>query len=46
MNDSWFDEHMYEIAVEKSRLSESERKALEVPPVILPPWDPMGALAD
>lgn len=45
MNDSWFDDFMYEIAVKKSYLSASELAALEVPPIVLPPWDPMGALA-
>lgn len=46
MNDSWFDQNMFEIAVKKSYLTPDELKALEVPPVVLPPWDPMGALAN
>ena len=45
MNDSWFDEHMFEIAVPKKYLSEELQKALNLEPIILPPWDPMGALA-
>jgi bleomycin hydrolase len=45
MNDSWFDENMFEIAVKKSCLSSGELKALEEKPTVLPPWDPMGALA-
>ena len=45
MNDSWFDQNMFEIAVNKSYLSEKELEALEARPVVLPPWDPMGALA-
>jgi bleomycin hydrolase len=46
MNDSWFDEHMFEIAARKSRLPAALRKALELPPIVLPAWDPMGSLAD
>jgi bleomycin hydrolase len=45
MNDSWFDEYMFEIAVRKSALPEPLRKALQLPPIVLPPWDPMGSLA-
>jgi len=46
MNDSWFDEHLFEIAARKSRLPAALRKALEQPPIVLPAWDPMGSLAD
>ncbi len=45
MNDSWFDEYMYEIAARKSYLSKELQKALELDPIVLPPWDPMGSLA-
>jgi bleomycin hydrolase len=45
MNDSWFDEYVFEIAAPKSMLSEELRKALEDEPTVLPAWDPMGALA-
>ena len=45
MNDSWFDEYMFEIAVPKTLLSSELQEALEIEPIILPPWDPMGALA-
>ena len=45
MNDSWFDEYMFEIAVPKSYLPEKLRRALKQEPILLPPWDPMGALA-
>ena len=45
MNDSWFDEYMYEIAARKSYLPKELQKALEVEPIVLPPWDPMGSLA-
>ena len=45
MNDSWFDEHMFEIAARRSALPKSLQKALKLPPIVLPPWDPMGSLA-
>jgi bleomycin hydrolase len=46
MNDSWFDEHLFEIAARKSRLPALLKKALEAPPIVLPAWDPMGSLAE
>ncbi|MDQ2985599.1 MAG: C1 family peptidase [Armatimonadota bacterium] len=45
MTDDWFDEFVYEVAVEISYLSETHREALMGKPIPLPPWDPMGALA-
>ena len=45
MNDSWFDEYMFEIAARKSALPASLQAALAEEPIVLPPWDPMGALA-
>jgi len=45
MNDGWFDRYIYEVAVRKELLPDDLRKALEMPPTELPPWDPMGALA-
>ncbi|MCH8294128.1 C1 family peptidase [Candidatus Poribacteria bacterium] len=45
MNDNWFDQYMFEIAARKKYLSDELREALEQPPIVLPPWDPMGALA-
>ncbi len=45
MNDSWFDEYMFEIATRKSALPKALQKALRLPPIVLPPWDPMGSLA-
>lgn len=46
MNDSWFDEHMFEVAVDPKHLPPKLRQALGLKPIVLPPWDPMGALAD
>ena len=45
MTDGWFDEYVYEVAVETSYLTDTQRKLLQTKPVVLPPWDPMGALA-
>ena len=46
MNDSWFAEYMFEIAAPMSYLPEDLQQALDLEPVVLPPWDPMGSLAD
>ena len=45
MNDSWFDEYTFEIAARKDLLSAELRAALDREPLVLPAWDPMGALA-
>lgn len=45
MNDSWFDEYVFEVAVRASALPDDLRAALETEPITLPAWDPMGSLA-
>ena len=45
MNDSWFNEHMFEIAARKKYLPVKLQEALDRRPIVLPPWDPMGSLA-
>ena len=45
MNDSWFDEYMFEVAIEKKYLPAKLVSALEEEPIVLAPWDPMGSLA-
>jgi len=45
MSDEWFDEYLYEAAVNKRYLPAELLAALELAPIVLPPWDPMGALA-
>jgi bleomycin hydrolase len=45
MNDSWFDEYVFEIAARRETLPEPLRQALGTEPIVLPAWDPMGALA-
>jgi bleomycin hydrolase len=45
MSDEWFNEYMYEVMVDKAYLTDEQLAVLETEPVVLPPWDPMGALA-
>ncbi|RMF08315.1 MAG: aminopeptidase [Candidatus Neomarinimicrobiota bacterium] len=45
MSDSWFDEYLYEIVIDKQYLPEEIRQLYDQEPIRLAPWDPMGALA-
>jgi bleomycin hydrolase len=45
MNDSWFDEYLFEIAARRAYLPAELQAALDQEPRVLPAWDPMGALA-
>ncbi|MCK4871964.1 MAG: C1 family peptidase [Phycisphaerales bacterium] len=45
MNDSWFEQYMFEIGAPKKYLPADLQQALDLDPIVLPPWDPMGALA-
>lgn len=45
MDDSWFDEYVFEVAVRNAALPAEYRAALGTEPLALPAWDPMGALA-
>ena len=45
MTDEWFDEYTYEVVVDKKYLSKKLLKYLNLDPITLAPWDPMGALA-
>ncbi|MCB8944275.1 MAG: C1 family peptidase [Ardenticatenaceae bacterium] len=45
MSDAWFEEYMYEVVVDKQYVSAEIVALLDTEPVVLPPWDPMGALA-
>ena len=44
-NDAWMDEYTYQIVVRKEFLTAAELAAYEAEPLVLAPWDPMGALA-
>jgi len=46
MNDTWFDDFVFQAVVKKSLLPDEMAKALDKEHIILNPWDPMGALAD
>ena len=46
MTDEWFDEYTYEVVIDKKYLNKRLFKYLEMEPVALAPWDPMGALAE
>ena len=45
MTDEWFDEYNYEVVVDKKYLPKKILDLLNKKPSVLPPWDPMGALA-
>ena len=46
MTDEWFDEYNYEVVIDKKYLSKKTLKLFKQKPVVLNPWDPMGALAE
>ncbi len=45
MSDRWFEEYLYEITISKKHIDAARLAVLDTPPIVLPPWDPMGALA-
>ncbi|KAG5988301.1 hypothetical protein E4U43_004788, partial [Claviceps pusilla] len=45
MTDAWMDEWVYQAVVDQKLLSREVRDVLGQEPVVLPLWDPMGALA-
>jgi len=45
MSDEWFNEYMYEVAINKKYLSKDLLDVLEEEVIELEPWDPMGSLA-
>jgi len=46
MTDEWFDEYVFQVAIHKKYLPPELVEAVSKSPVYLPPWDPMGALAE
>lgn len=44
-SDSWMDEFCYQVVVRKDFLTSEELNAYNKEPIVLAPWDPMGALA-
>ena len=45
MSDSWFDEYVFEVVVDKKHLDQKVLNVLKTRPIILKPWDPLGNLA-
>lgn len=45
MTDDWFTEHMFEVVIHKKHLPDKILAVLKEKPIMLPAWDPMGALA-
>lgn len=45
MSDGWFNEFVYQVIINKKYLPEDVQKKFEGEPVVLAPWDPLGALA-
>ena len=46
MSAAWFDRFVYQAVIRRDLLTEAQRAALGEEPGHLPPWDPMGSLAD
>lgn len=45
MTDDWFTEFVYEVVVDKALVPQEVIDVLKLEATVLPPWDPMGALA-
>jgi bleomycin hydrolase len=45
MSDKWMDEFVYQVVVDPNYVSKEVRDVLKMKPLMLPLWDPMGALA-
>jgi bleomycin hydrolase len=45
MTDKWMDEFVYQVVVDPKFVGKEVRDVLDQEPIVLPLWDPMGALA-
>ena len=45
MTDEWFGEWVYQVAVDRAILDPKILAVLDTEAIVLPAWDPMGALA-
>ncbi|XP_071945104.1 bleomycin hydrolase-like [Antedon mediterranea] len=45
MTDEWFSEYVYEVVIDKEFVPEDLLAIMKQTPIVLPAWDPMGALA-
>ena len=46
MTDEWFDQYNYQLCIAKDKLTKEVLAVLDQKPIVLPPWDPMGSLAN
>ncbi|XP_030078231.1 bleomycin hydrolase [Microcaecilia unicolor] len=46
MTDAWFSEYVYEVVVDKKYVPAEILAVMKQEPIVLPAWDPMGALAE
>ncbi len=42
MDDDWFNDHVYDVVINKKYLTDDELKMLDQEPVLLPAWDSIG----
>ena len=45
-SDSWFNRFVYQAVIHKKYFNQQQLEALNTKPILLKPWDPMGALAE
>ncbi|XP_013380408.1 bleomycin hydrolase [Lingula anatina] len=45
MTDDWFSEYVYEVVIDRKHIQQDILDVLQQEPIVLPAWDPMGALA-
>ena len=45
MTKKWMDEYVFQVLINKSLLTDEEKKLLEFEPAVIQPWDPLGTLA-
>lgn len=45
MSDDWFNEYLYQVVIPKKYLPPRLQKILKEKPIVLKPWDPIGAVA-
>lgn len=45
MSDDWMNEFVYQFVINKKYLTDEQLEAQKQEPIVLKPWDPMGALA-
>lgn len=46
MSNDWFKEYVFEVVIDKSHVPQEILDVYDSEPIVLPPWDPMGMLAN